>query len=159
MHGKHKMNNNTIAWHCKPFSELTAKELYKILKLRNEVFVVEQNCAYLDTDEKDYKALHLFAEIDNEIAAYARLLPQGISYKDASIGRVVTAASYRNVRLGKTLMQKAIDTTLSFFGTNSIRISAQSYLIKFYSNLGFRIVSDEYLEDDIPHVEMLLTVS
>ncbi|MFT3980000.1 MAG: GNAT family N-acetyltransferase [Ferruginibacter sp.] len=151
------MSEPVITWSCKKFTALTAPELYTILRLRSEVFVVEQNCVYLDPDGKDAKALHLCGWLNNEhLVAYARLLPPGISYSEASIGRVVTAAAHRKDGYGRILMRKAVENCLSLFGPSNIRIGAQQYLVKFYSEFGFQAVSEPYLEDGIPHVEMLL---
>ena len=137
--------------------ELTASELYIILKLRSEVFVVEQNCVYLDADGKDAGAYHLCGWLNNEVlVAYARLLAPGVSYNEASIGRVVTSPAHRKDGHGKILMQKAIDHTMDLFNISAIKIGAQQYLIKFYNSVGFSVTSEPYLEDGIPHVEMLL---
>lgn len=147
--------NEKVIWICKSFEQLSPFELYKILQLRNSVFVVEQNCVYNDTDGKDLEAMHLFATREDKVIAHARLIPKGISYNEASIGRVVTDITYRNTGLGRQLMEKSIEQALKTFGTNSIRISAQAWLKQFYQSLGFVQQSNEYLEDDIPHIEML----
>ncbi|SOD15106.1 GNAT family N-acetyltransferase [Pedobacter xixiisoli] len=141
----------------KPFQELSVDELYQILKLRNEVFIVEQNCPYLDLDEKDQKGLHLVGYEGNNIAVYTRLLPKGISYADVSIGRVITAKAYRSLGLGKVLMQQSIKACHESFGQAPIRISAQYHLVKFYGSLGFEALGNPYDEDGIPHIEMLLS--
>ena len=149
---------SSIIWTCKTMEELTVSELHAVLKLRSEVFVVEQNCVYLDPDGKDNGALHLCGWLGNELlVAYARLLEPGVSYKEASIGRVLTHPSHRKDGYGKILMQKAIDFTRSKYHVSIIKISAQQYLINFYTNLGFKVASEPYLEDGIPHVEMLLS--
>ncbi len=146
----------TIIWTCKKMDELTPAELYTILKLRSEVFVVEQNCVYLDTDGKDVDAWHLCGWLNNELlVAYARLLSPGVSYAEASIGRVVTNSAYRKYGYGKILMQKAIQNTCEIYHTNAIKIGAQQYLLEFYNSLGFNVTSKTYIEDGIPHVEML----
>lgn len=148
----------TFYWTCKKFEDLTAAELYCILNLRNQVFVVEQNCVYLDTDGKDAASHHLCGWLHNELVAYCRLLPPGTAYtKLASIGRVSTHPAHRKDGYGKILMQHAIEKTYSIFNVSTIKIGAQQYLIKFYSNLGFKVISEPYLEDGIPHVEMLLS--
>lgn len=144
-----------IEWKYKKFDKLTNIELYDILKLRNTVFVVEQNCVYLDTDDKDLQSWHLLGYEQNQIIAYLRILPPGLSYKEASIGRVVTHPHFRKNGYGIELMKTGIEKTLEQFNTYSIKISAQCYLLKFYSNLGFIAVGEEYLEDDIPHIEMI----
>ncbi len=140
------------------FSNLSTSLLYHILRLRSEVFVVEQHCAYQDCDQKDTDAYHLLLYHQNDIAAYCRILAPGISYPDATaIGRVLTPLPYRGLGLGQKLMIEAISQSRSIFPSHPIRISAQAHLTRFYSSLGFVKVSAEYLEDDIPHIEMLLT--
>ena len=146
-----------IDWKFKHFNELDNNELYEILTLRSKVFVVEQKCIYLDTDDKDQKSWHLYGYIDHKLIAYSRILPPGISYNEASIGRVVTDPDYRNNGYGIDLMKLAIEKTKSQFNVSQIKISAQCYLLKFYTELGFTTSSDEYLEDDIPHVEMIFS--
>jgi len=146
-----------IDWKFKHFNELDNHELYEILTLRSKVFVVEQKCIYLDTDDKDQKSWHLYGYIDHKLIAYSRILPPGISYDEASIGRVVTDPEYRNNGYGIDLMKLAIEKTKSQFNVSLIKISAQCYLLKFYTELGFTTSSDEYLEDDIPHVEMIFS--
>ncbi len=130
-------------------------ELYEILKIRAEVFVVEQNCVYQDLDSKDKASYHLFLEDSEEIAAYLRILPKGISYPEIAIGRVLTKASYRKKGLAKEIMKKAIDYITDSLEEKKIRISAQLYLLEFYKELGFEPISDIYLEDGIEHIEML----
>ncbi|MCB2288274.1 GNAT family N-acetyltransferase [Clostridium sp. CS001] len=142
-------------WEVKKFNELTGQEVYEILKLRNEVFVVEQQCIYQDCDDKDKKAYHLFGEENGEIVAYLRILKKNISYNEISIGRVLTNKTHRGRGLGKEMMLNAMEFIEKHLGEKTIRISAQQYLFKFYSNLGFVKVSEEYLEDEIPHIEML----
>jgi ElaA protein len=144
-----------INWTYKHFNELSTTELYQILTVRNIVFVVEQNCVYLDTDDKDNKSWHLCGWDNGTLVAYARILPQGISYKEASIGRVVTHPDFRKKGYGKLLMKEAIEKTLMQFNTSAIKISAQLYLLDFYTSLGFKTCSEQYLEDDIPHIEMI----
>ena len=143
-----------MEWTIKAFDALSAKELYQILQLRINVFMLEQNCLYPECDDKDFHGKHLFAYQDNKVIAYARLLPPGISYSESSIGRVIVHPEYRKLQLGYTLMEKAKDCLLEDFPSHHIRISAQAHLSSFYNNLGFQIESDIYLEDDIPHVEM-----
>lgn len=147
---------NEPIWVCKKFDELTVHELYCILKLRSEVFVVEQNCVYLDADGRDEASHHLCGWLHNRLVAYCRLLPPGIAYEsEASIGRVVTHPAHRKDGYGKILMQKAISKTYSLFNNSHIKIGAQQYLEKFYTDLGFHTVSPVYLEDNIPHISML----
>lgn len=138
------------------FHELSNKDLYEILKLRAEVFIVEQNCPYLDTDEKDFDAIHLMGYIDNQLVAYARLLPKGISYENyTSIGRVLTAESVRKSGAGKALMSKALEIIDKVWPGIDIKISAQSYLERFYESFGFISTGNTYLEDNIPHTAMI----
>jgi ElaA protein len=143
-----------LEWKIKPFEALTVHELYDILQLRSEIFVVEQNCVYLDLDGKDKVALHLFGIFDGKIVAHARLFKAGISFDNASIGRVTVAANYRDRKWGHDLMREAIAGILSHFGERKITIGAQLYLKKFYETQGFVQTSEMYLEDDIPHIEM-----
>lgn len=144
-----------IEWKIKPFEALTVTELYDILQLRSKIFVVEQNCIYLDLDGKDKVALHLFGIYDDKIVAHARLLKPGISFDNASIGRVVVDSDYRDRKWGHLLMEKAILGIRENFGESQIKIGAQLYLKKFYEKHGFVQTSEMYLEDDIPHIEMI----
>lgn len=139
----------------KNFHELTTPELYKILNLRNEVFVVEQNCAYLDTDGTDEVANHLLIWKDEVLVAYARIFSPGIKYPTTSIGRVVVSPAHRNLKLGHLLMEHAVKAVEDLYKTQIITISAQAHLQRFYTAHGFETVSEEYMEDDIPHVEMM----
>jgi ElaA protein len=145
-----------VGWVCKAFTDLSSPELYKILQLRSEVFVVEQNCVFLDMDNKDEGCLHFMGFINNDLAAYTRLVPPGYIYDEASIGRVVTSPKHRSKGLGKELMQRSIEACYQYFGNGSIKIGAQYYLLKFYTSLGFKVISDIYLEDGIEHVYMML---
>ena len=147
-----------LNWKCTAFNELSVAELYAIMQLRNEVFVVEQNCVYQDADDKDFKSWHLTGWDGAQLAAYCRILPPGISYPDASIGRVVTSPLYRKTGKGRTLMLKAIVRTLSQFNCSNITISAQFYLTDFYKSIGFTAFDEMYLEDNIPHIKMQYTV-
>jgi len=149
------MNNISYKWICKSFEDLTPAELYAILQLRNAVFVVEQNCVFQDADDKDQLCFHLMAWHNESLAAYTRLVPAGISFKEISIGRVATSSHYRKLGLGRELMNHSIETIWKLFGRDNIRIGAQLYLKKFYESLGFNQVSEIYLEDDIEHIEML----
>ena len=142
-------------WTLKPFDDLTAKELYNILQLRNEVFIVEQNCPYQDLDNKDLYAFHLMGMKENKLLAYARLLAPGISYSESSIGRVVSSPAARKTGMGKKLMKESIVQIKNLFQTDIIRIGAQLYLKKFYESFGFIQDGDTYLEDNIPHIIML----
>jgi ElaA protein len=144
-----------IKWICKKFHELTVDELYVLLRLRSEVFVVEQNCVFLDMDNKDQECHHLLGWIGDELAASVRIVPPGISYNEPSIGRVVTSPKFRGTGSGKLLMQEAIRLTIQLHGNQPIRIGAQLYLKKFYSSLGFIAEGEIYLEDGIEHIEMV----
>ncbi len=143
-----------IAWHDKPFDALTARELYAILALRAAVFVVEQNCVYLDLDGKDPACRHLWAARDGEVLAALRIVPPGVSYPEISLGRVVTAPAARGGGLGRELMRRGIAAC----GDQPIRIGAQCYLERFYRELGFARAGDDYVEDGIPHLEMLRSI-
>lgn len=145
-----------INWTIKTFNKLTADELYAIMQLRNEVFVVEQNCVYQDADNKDRDALHFCGWFEHKLVAYTRILPPGLAFTEASIGRVVTSPSYRRTGFGRVLMKKSIEHTFNAFNCSGIRIGAQVYLRAFYSSLGFIPESEIYLEDGIPHIEMIL---
>ena len=146
-----------INWLCKKFDDLTPHELYAILQLRNEVFVVEQNCVFQDADNKDQSSFHLMGWMDDKLVAYTRLVPPGIAYKEPSIGRVVTSPSLRKTGIGRELMERSIEQIIELFGTNPIKLGAQLYLKNFYESLGFIQSSDIYLEDGIEHIEMILS--
>ena len=139
----------------KKFEDLTTNELYEILRVRAEVFVVEQDCVYQDLDLKDQKSYHLYCEENGEIVSYLRVIPCGISHSEVSIGRVLTREEYRKKGISRELMNRAIAFITEELGEREIRISAQAYLLGFYSSLGFTQVSDIYLEDGIEHAEML----
>lgn len=143
-----------IIWKIKSFEQLSVKEVYGILKVRQEVFVVEQTCFYLDADGDDEEALHIWAERNGEIMAYCRIFKEGIKYAESSIGRVLTHPNNRNLGLGKILMRIAISSIEHRFLSKKIRISAQDYLLKFYIEFGFIATKNKYLEDEIPHTEM-----
>ena len=138
----------------KKFSDLTPHELYAILRLRSEVFVVEQNCVFQDMDNKDQDSYHLMGWENNSLAGYTRLVPPGVCYEFPSIGRVVSSPGARKTGIGKILMSKSIEEAARLFGKNSIRIGAQIYLKKFYESFGFEQSSDIYDEDGIDHIEM-----
>lgn len=144
-----------LQFKIKRFNELSASELYQLLQLRSEVFVVEQNCVYQDIDGKDEKALHLLGEIDNKVVAYSRIFKPKDYFENASIGRVAIAEKFRAQKWGHQLMQEAISGIETNFGIQSITISAQLYLKKFYESHGFGQIGETYLEDGIPHIEML----
>ncbi|MGN6396408.1 MAG: GNAT family N-acetyltransferase [Mucilaginibacter sp.] len=142
----------------KTFDELTVYQLYQILKLRSAIFVFEQQCLYQDMDDKDQQCYHLMIFEDNQLAAYTRLLPAGLSFKEVSIGRVITNQAFRGRGLARKIMQQSIEACYELFGKQPIRIGAQLYLKDFYGSLGFIQQGEMYLEDDIPHIEMLLGV-
>ena len=144
-----------MEWKLKKFDDLTSDELYGILKLRSEVFVVEQNCVYQDLDDKNQFSYHLFLENEGEIIAVSRIIPENVSYEEMSIGRVVVKENFRGQGLSKIMMKKAIDFIVDDLGKSEIRLSGQAYLVDFYENLGFKKVSDVYMEDNIEHFEFL----
>jgi ElaA protein len=145
-----------MTWTHKPFNELTATELYNILRLRSEVFVVEQNCVFLDMDNKDAHCEHLMAWGGDGLLAYARIVPPGISYAESSIGRIVTSPKARGQGIGMELVKQGISLLYTLYGRKIIRIGAQLYLKRFYNELGFTQAGDIYLEDGIEHIEMVL---
>lgn len=146
---------SNIIWKIKGFEEITTSELYEIIKARVDVFVVEQDTPYPDLDGYDQKALHLWAEQeDKTVLAYCRIFDRGIKYDETSIGRVLTSEKGRGKNLGKQLIQYAVETIENRFKTSEVRISAQDYLLKFYSYFGFKETDKKYLEDNIPHTEM-----
>jgi ElaA protein len=145
-----------IDWKLKFFNELSPDELYAIIRLRNEVFVVEQNCVFQDADNKDQTSYHVMGWKENELVAYSRLVPAGISYSEPSIGRVVTSPSARSLGLGKDLMRRSIYLLHETWGKLNIKIGAQLYLEQFYNSLGFQRTSEIYMEDGIEHIEMQL---
>lgn len=144
-----------MQWILKKFRELTVDELYAILRLRSEVFVVEQNCVFLDMDNKDQESYHFTCWQNGEAIAYTRLVPAGIAYEIPSIGRVVTASAVRGSGIGRLLMQKSLEETRKLFGEGPIKIGAQLYLKDFYTSLGFIQKGEVYLEDGIEHIEMI----
>jgi ElaA protein len=144
-------------WVIKTFNDLTPIELYAILRLRSEVFVVEQNCVFLDMDNKDQECHHLMGKLNNRLVAYTRLVPPGHIYEQPSIGRVVTALDVRNSGIGKELIRQSISGIQILYGNTSIKIGAQLYLKRFYESFGFKQISNVYLEDGIEHIYMLKT--
>lgn len=149
-----------IKWKISPFESFSTEELYAILKLRQLVFVVEQHCAYQDCDGQDITAYHLAGWLDigkqSEPIAYLRIIPPAKGDNTLSIGRVITHPNYRGKGLGKEIMSRCLRSIKKLYPESIVRISAQTYLTHFYENFGFRISSDGYLEDGIPHVEMIL---
>ena len=142
----------TLSWSVKSFAELSNLEVYKILQLRQAIFIVEQNCPYLDADDSDSEAYHVMGISNNELVAYSRFYTS--KYGQASIGRVVVSANYRGLGLGFKLMQEAERSLLSIDNPTKIHLSAQEYLRSFYETLGYHQNGDGYLEDNIPHIPM-----
>jgi ElaA protein len=149
------MSKHQINWILKTFETLTPHELYAILRLRSEVFVVEQNCVFLDMDNKDQFCYHLLGWLNNDLVACTRLIAPSKVYDFMSIGRVVSSPAYRGTGIGRELMKVSIQKCYDLFGKAPIKIGAQLYLKKFYQSLGFEQTSDIYLEDDIEHIEMI----
>jgi ElaA protein len=139
----------------KSFEALTKQELYDLLQLRTEVFVVEQDCVYQDIDQKDQKALHVLGIKNEKIIAYTRIFKPGDYFNESSIGRVVVAKHERAFKYGYAIMEASIKAIKDYYQTDLIKISAQCYLKKFYTNIGFKAIGEEYLEDDIPHIAMI----
>ena len=151
-----------MEWHILRFSELDTYTLYALLQLRVDVFVVEQNCPYPELDEKDLhpETRHILLKKADKILGYSRILPPGVSFKDApGVGRVCVAQTARRLGLGELLVAKAIATAKEGWPGKDVHISAQCYLQRFYESMGFVAASELYLEDDIPHLKMILTVN
>ena len=144
----------SLQFKIKHFNDLSIHELYETLRLRSEVFIVEQNCVYQDIDNKDQKAIHVLGYYEDELAAYCRLFNASDYFENASIGRVIVAQKFRDKKWGNDLMIEAITGIKKHFNKSNITISAQLYLQKFYESHGFVKTSEMYLEDDIPHIEM-----
>lgn len=151
---RHFAMTEEIHWVLKPFDRLTPAELYELLRLRSRVFVVEQQCAYLDSDGRDPEAFHLLGYRDGTLAAYARLFAPGAYYAEAAIGRIVTAPEARGAGVGRTLVAKSLEIAARLYGDGPVRIGAQRYLEGFYASFGFKPAGAPYLEDGIPHIEM-----
>ena len=139
----------------KSFNELSTTELYDLLQLRSEVFVVEQDCVYQDIDGKDQKALHILGYSGKALVAYTRIFKPGDYFDEASIGRVVVKETERQHKHGYAIMKASIKAIKTYYNKSEIRISAQTYLMRFYNNLDFKAVGEEYLEDGIPHINMI----
>jgi len=143
-----------MKWVLKKFDELSPHELYSILQLRNEVFVVEQNCVFQDADDKDQRSFHLMGWRDDRLIAYSRIIPPGVAYDFPSIGRVVTSPSVRRNGIGKILMSESLTAMRDLFGNVPIKLGAQLYLKEFYESFGFKQSGNVYPEDGIDHIEM-----
>jgi len=141
-------------WKFSSFDALAPHALYGILALRQQVFVLEQNCVYVDCDDRDQASHHLWTERDGRVIAYARILPPGVQYDDVAIGRVVTAAPVRHTGLGKALMTEALLRVRALYGEVPVRLGAQSYLLDFYKQFGFK-AGLPFMEDGIPHTHMV----
>lgn len=144
-----------IVWEHKAFDALNVHQLYAILQLRTDVFVMEQNCPFQDMDGFDAQAVHIMGHHQGQLVAYARCFPAGVKFKEASIGRVITSAVLRGQGAGPALMQQAIGCVERHWGVQTIRIGAQAHLDNFYGKLGFVKTGAPYIEDGIPHIEML----
>ena len=142
-------------WQTVSFTELNNDELYTVLRLRQEIFVVEQDCIYQDLDGKDQQAIHMLCWSGSELLAYQRCLQPGLSYAESSIGRILVATAGRGTGLGNELVSRGVNYNLKRWPTHAIRINAQAYLEAFYTRLGFTATGDEYEEDGIPHLQML----
>lgn len=145
-----------IAWKIAAFNQLSVEELFDVYYLRTKIFVVEQNCPYQEVDEKDKYAYHVMGFLKNEIVAVARVLPHNISYPEVSIGRVAVEKNKRGNDIANQLMLQCLQFIEQKFGKTPVKISAQQYLVEFYKKYGFQPVGKGYLEDDIPHIAMIL---
>lgn len=141
----------------KSYDELSKAELYEVLRARTAVFVVEQECAYQEVDNKDQKAIHVMGTENGQLVAYARMFKAGDYAPEASIGRVLVVKSHRNMGLAREIMKASLEAVKTRFKTNTVMVSAQRYLEKFYKELDFRVTGDPYLEDGIPHIKMICT--
>lgn len=149
-----------VQWRCLPFAALSADTLYRLLRLRSEVFVVEQNCVFLDMDGLDPQCLHVLGEVvdadgTSHLQASTRLVPPGVAFAEASIGRVVTAPAARGGGIGHALMDESVRLLEKLWGPQPIRIGAQAHLERFYNRHGFVSDNKPYIEDGIPHLEMI----
>ncbi len=149
-----EVDGGEIRWQFAAFPELDTDQLYAILKLRQDVFVVEQDCIYSDLDGLDQQSLHLCAWQDQTLLGYLRCLPPGLDYPEPAMGRIVISPAGRGCKLGRELVQRGIDQTLAAWPGAGITIGAQAHLERFYNELGFETASDVYDEDGIPHIKM-----
>jgi len=145
-----------MTWQLKTYAELTKDQLYSIIKERINIFIVEQNCPYPELDDLDQGSYHLFFEEDGEIRAYCRILPKGLKYEEVSIGRVIVKEAYRRNGIASILVRSAIDFVETELNETEIKIQAQDHLRSFYGSFGFKSISETYLEDGIPHVDMII---
>lgn len=144
-----------LRWQISTFGELSTHELYALLRLRQDVFVVEQHCAYLDLDNLDLEAVHMQCWRGQELAAYQRMLKPGLAFPESSIGRIVVASTARGLKLGRELVSKGIDFNNREWPESNIQIGAQAHLAEFYQSLGFEPVGQQYIEDGIAHIHMI----
>ena len=151
--------NNSLDWSTHRFAELDIHTLYEILALRQSIFVVEQDCPYQDLDGLDQDAYHMSCRDNGDLLAYQRCLPPGVSYPESSIGRIIVSAAARGRKLGRELVQRGIDFNRAHWPDHDIRIGAQAHLADFYGSLGFEIDGEQYVEDGIPHVHMVLATT
>ncbi len=146
-----------MKWIYKSYEELTTQELHDLIKVRMDIFVVEQNCPYPEVDGYDPEANHLWLEDeDGQVIAYCRIFLSGVKYNEASIGRILVVKEMRGKEYGKELMTKALSVIKDQYGEKAVKIQAQEYLLDFYGSFGFEGVTETYLEDGIPHVDMVL---
>lgn len=145
----------TYQWQCSEFADINTRELYAILRLRQQVFAVEQNCAYLDLDNLDQGAVHIRCWHNGQLLAYQRCLAPGANFAESALGRIVVSVAARGLQLGKELVKRGIGHNLERWPQQNIRIHAQAYLEQFYANLGFVAEGDIFAEDNIPHIQMV----
>ena len=143
-------------FHIHSFNELTSLELYSLLKLRQDIFVVEQNCIFPDLDEKDLHCMHVLHKVDDKVVAYCRILPPGITSTHPSIGRICVKKSHRGTGLAENMIVYAIRVTRKMYHQSRIEIAAQQGLVPYYEKFGFETISDAYDEDGIMHVDMIV---
>ena len=148
-----------MEWLNQSFDEISGRELYEILKLRVNVFIVEQDCPYAEIDGNDFDAIHITCKDQQGIAAYTRLLPKGVKYESPSIGRVIVRADLRGTGLGHLLMERALHQVLKKWKPSEILLQAQTHLESFYKQHGFNTISEPYKDDGIPHIDMRYSVS
>ena len=148
-------SSENILWSLKSFHNLSSNELYDLLQMRQQVFVVEQTCPYRDMDGIDQLSLHLTGRKNNIVVAYSRIIPPGILYPEPSIGRVATHMQVRGTGIGRQLFQRSMDECVRFFGHQPVKIMAQSYLKNFYESFGLQMQGEPFLEDNIPHIYMI----